>query len=81
MKIYLKSGQETKILTIKHSVYFWGIKSKQLVDKMFNKMQCLSQVRYTNNLHSIQSLSFYNLEDNDGLKKKKMGGGRYLEIE
>ncbi len=47
MKLYLKPGWETKVLTIKPKVYPLGIKVKRLVNKTFDKMQCLGRFQYT----------------------------------
>ena len=47
MKVHLKSGWETKVLTIKPSVYSLDIEAKRLVNKTFDKMTYLGRPKYT----------------------------------
>lgn len=47
MKVLLKLGWEAKISTIKSRVYILGNKSRQLVNKIFDKMYCLGRIKFT----------------------------------
>lgn len=46
IKVYLKPGWETKISIIKPRVYLLDIKAKDLVNKMFDKMQSFGRLKY-----------------------------------
>lgn len=47
MKVHLKPGWETRILTIKPRVYLLGIEARCLVDKTFDEMHRLGRLKYT----------------------------------
>lgn len=56
--MHLKPGWEINVLAIKPKVYLLGIKTKCLVNKTFDKMQCLNRLKYST-LHILFSFSVF----------------------
>lgn len=68
--MYLKPGWETKILAIKPKVYLLDIKIRYLVNKMFEKIDCLSYLQYTI-LHTLFSFFIFIVYKANAKEEKK----------
>lgn len=58
IKVHLKFDWESKVLAIKFKVYPLKNNFKQLVNKIFNKIQCFGYLKYIDVLISFSFLVF-----------------------